>query len=307
MFGKKKKDAFEQQNKFIEKLQETREMSEASSEENKNSRDRVSADIHQVKESLESMDSLAKQNVEACSTLSHTMELFTNEMDAAYSNYDRVLEGIRKQLQDTMDLVEENKHFTTPSKYLSEFGESLHQDYQAYEQSLEKMTGLGKQMGVLALNAAIEAGRLGEAGKDFVSSAEEIRSFANNYQDEIDVLKEQVKKSEERVEELEKQVNLLVSHLKESNVCATRLMKSTSESVKQMEESGIRGISEDMKLMRDVVISSRNSDEEIVKAKERCMIQLTDTEEELQLQGKNEDEMKRIFNSVYERLSNDND
>ena len=34
MFGKKK-DAFEQQNKFIEKLQETREMSEASSEENK--------------------------------------------------------------------------------------------------------------------------------------------------------------------------------------------------------------------------------------------------------------------------------
>ena len=272
MFGKKKKDAFEQQNKFIEKLQETREMSEASSEENKNSRDRVSADIHQVKESLESMDSLAKQNVEACSTLSHTMELFTNEMDAAYSNYDRVLEGIRKQLQDTMDLVEENKHFTTPSKYLSEFGESLHQDYQAYEQSLEKMTGLGKQMGVLALNAAIEAGRLGEAGKDFVSSAEEIRSFANNYQDEIDVLKEQVKKSEERVEELEKQVNLLVSHLKESNVCATRLMKSTSESVKQMEESGIRDISEDMKLMRDVVISSRNSDEEIVKAKERCMI-----------------------------------
>lgn len=307
MFGKKKKDAFEQQNKFIEKLQETREMSEATSEENKNSRDRVSADIHQVKESLESMDSLAKQNVEACSTLSHTMELFTNEMDAAYSNYDRVLEGIRKQLQDTMDLVEENKHFTTPSKYLSEFGESLHQDYQAYEQSLEKMTGLGKQMGVLALNAAIEAGRLGEAGKDFVSSAEEIRSFANNYQDEIDVLKEQVKKSEERVEELEKQVNLLVSHLKESNVCATRLMKSTSESVKQMEESGIRDISEDMKLMRDVVISSRNSDEEIVKAKERCMIQLTDTEEELQLQGKNEDEMKRIFNSVYERLSNDND
>lgn len=307
MFGKKKKDAFEQQNKFIEKLQETREMSEASSEENKNSRDRVSVDIHQVKESLESMDSLAKQNVEACSTLSHTMELFTNEMDAAYSNYDRVLEGIRKQLQDTMDLVEENKHFTTPSKYLSEFGESLHQDYQAYEQSLEKMTGLGKQMGVLALNAAIEAGRLGEAGKDFVSSAEEIRSFANNYQDEIDVLKEQVKKSEERVEELEKQVNLLVSHLKESNVCATRLMKSTSESVKQMEESGIRDISEDMKLMRDVVISSRNSDEEIVKAKERCMIQLTDTEEELQLQGKNEDEMKRIFNSVYERLSNDND
>ena len=84
-------------------------------------------------------------------------------------------------------------------------------------------------------------------------------------------------------------------------------MKSTSESVKQMEESGIRDISEDMKLMRDVVISSRNSDEEIVKAKERCMIQLTDTEEELQLQGKNEDEMKRIFNSVYERLSNDND
>ena len=153
----------------------------------------------------------------------------------------------------------------------------------------------------------ITFGRLGEAGKDFVSSAEEIRSFANNYQDEIDVLKEQVKKSEERVEELEKQVNLLVSHLKESNVCATRLMKSTSESVKQMEESGIRDISEDMKLMRDVVISSRNSDEEIVKAKERCMIQLTDTEEELQLQGKNEDEMKRIFNSVYERLSNDND
>ena len=49
-----------------------------------------------------------------------------------------------------MDLVEENKHFTTPSKYLSEFGESLIR-ITVYEQSLEKMTGLESKW-VLALN-----------------------------------------------------------------------------------------------------------------------------------------------------------
>lgn len=59
-------------------------------------------------------------------------------------------------------MVEENKHFTTPSKFLNEFPVALKAENEKDREELEKMQDCGKQMGVLALNAAIEAGRMGE-------------------------------------------------------------------------------------------------------------------------------------------------
>ena len=88
--------------------------------------------------------------------------------------------------QEMAQLVEENKHFTTPSKFLNEFPVALKAENEKTREELEKMQDCGKQMGVLALNAAIEAGRMGEGGKQFVTAAETIRVSAGTYDELID-------------------------------------------------------------------------------------------------------------------------
>ena len=81
-----------------------------------------------------------------------------------------MLQNFAQIEQEMAQLVEENKHFTTPSKFLNEFPVALKAENEKTREELEKMQGCGKQMGVLALNAAIEAGRMGEGGKQFVTA-----------------------------------------------------------------------------------------------------------------------------------------
>lgn len=100
------------------------------------------------------------------------------------------------------------------------------------------MQECGKQMGVLALNAAIEAGRLGESGKQFVTAAEDIRSYAANYDAVIEESRVQLKDSEKRIAELEEQMHHLISLLKENNIATARLMKSCSDVTRQADATG---------------------------------------------------------------------
>ena len=131
--------------------------------------------------------------------------------------------------QEMAQLVEENKHFTTPSKFLNEFPVALKAENEKTREELEKMQDCGKQMGVLALNAAIEAGRMGEGGKQFVTAAETIRVSAGTYDELIDQAHKRLADSDERIAELEEQVHRMVTLLKENNVAMTKLMKSCQE------------------------------------------------------------------------------
>lgn len=110
--------------------------------------------------------------------------------------------------------MEENKHFTTPSKFLNEFPVALKAENEKTREELEKMQDCGKQMGVLALNAAIEAGRMGEGGKQFVTAAETIRVSAGTYDELIDQAHKRLADSDERIAELEEQVHRMVTLLK---------------------------------------------------------------------------------------------
>ena len=101
---------------------------------------------------------------------------------------EQMLRNFAQIEQEMAQLVEENKHFTTPSKFLNEFPVALKAENEKTREELEKMQDCGKQMGVLALNAAIEAGRMGEGGKQFVTAAETIRVSAGTYDELIERL-----------------------------------------------------------------------------------------------------------------------
>lgn len=263
------------------------------------SREQMEADARQVSENARSVLEYARQNTEAIASVLHDMEECRSGMGQVRQDYEALCGKLLQQVEDCEQAVEQNKHFTSPSKSLSELPEQLRGQNQGYRTRLQEMEEYGKQMGVLALNAAIEAGRMGEAGRSFVGAAEDIRTFAKQYDDSVRVLKEELDASDERIGELEHTVHHLVGLLKENNVAAAKLMRGLRETEAFAKEAAVRDFSEAFAPMREELMGLRNAEEEIIKAEERNRMQLDDILGELETQRKHGEEIASGWESFY--------
>lgn len=266
----------------------------------------IQEDILQVMENTMSMTEYAMQNVEEESVLLHTMDTFDGEFKTALEEYQQIADMVMENYEAVMNLVEENKHYTTPSKYLKEIPGKLRQEYQSYEKKADGLAESARQMSVQAINAAVEAGRMGETGKKFVAASEELRQMALDYEKSALSMKEELEASQERTKELEEYVLRLVSLIKEGNVGTTRLMKKYMALHKGVESCSMRDFSDDVTLMRDKVVAIRNLDEELLKSSERNKIQLTDIQEELQTQNEElrelDSDLAYLFDDAVENI-----
>lgn len=278
------------------------EMFHATMEEIKESNRQVDSDVAQVKDNVQNAAELASGNVEIESALNQMVGECRKTVLDKERDQERLSSDLHRLLEDTTQLVEDNKHFTTPSKFLSEVSGSLKAQNQCFEEKLDGMQEYGKQMGVLALNAAIEAGRLGESGKQFVTAAEDIRSYATKYDGLIEESRRQLKESEQKISELEEQMHHLIGLLKENNIATARLMKSCSDIVAHSTDVGDVQMSAQLSDMASDIMRLRNADEEIVKSEERNRMQLEDLAEEFRSQQKNQDEIYQMVDPLYRHV-----
>ncbi len=278
------------------------EMFYATMSEIKESHRQVGADVAQVKDNVQNAASLASGNVEIEAGLGRTIGECRDAMIAQEAQMERLVADMHQLLEETTRLVDDNKHFTTPSKYLSEFPGGLKTQNQQFSEKLDCMQEYGKQMGVLALNAAIEAGRLGESGKQFVTAAEDIRSYASNYDAVIAESRMQLEEAGQRIAELEEQMHHLIGLLKENNIATARLMKSCADMVRQADAAGAANVSDQLTGVANEITSLRNADEEIAKSEERNRMQLEDLAEEFQSQQKNQDEIYQMVDPLYRHV-----
>ncbi|MBQ8518023.1 MAG: methyl-accepting chemotaxis protein [Agathobacter sp.] len=306
MFGSRKNKRDEQIKDIFDHIYQQRVVFETSVSQVEEGRKRVYNDICQVMTNTNQLTTHAMLNIEEEAKTIHNIDEFSKDLIGAVEEYGQLKMEVGEQLQAVTALVEENKHFTSPAKYLSEVPNALRQNCQSYAQQLDDMTEYGKRMGVLALNAAIEAGRLGEGGRGFVLAAEEIRQTAVSYEKAAATMKEEVEASREKIAEMEETIAHLISLMKESNVGTAKLFKKCQETQKIMENSGMRDFSEDMILIRDQVVKMRNLDEEIAKCAERNKIQLSDIQEDIQNQKQELAEMESdllfLLDSAEEQL-----
>lgn len=291
MFGSKRKRD-EQIKDIFDHIYQQRVNFETSVGQVESGRNRVYQDICQVMTSTNELTTHAMLNIEEESKAIYDIDAFSKELIGAVEEYGQLRTEIENQVKTATALVEDNKHFTSPAKYLSEVPASLKQACQSYENQLDEMTEYGKRMGVLALNAAIEAGRMGESGKGFVLAAEEIRQTAVSYEKAAAAMKEEVEASHIKIAEMEETIVHLIALLKDSNVGTAKLFKKCQETQKFMEKSSMRDFSEDLILIRDKVVNMRNLDEEIAKCAERNKIQLSDIQEDIQNQKQELAEME---------------
>lgn len=281
MFGNKKKILEEQNRNLLLQLSEKRETFETGVTELEETGKRIHTDLCQVMENSEHLVEHAMVNIEEESKLMFWVDEFSKDLKNAVDNYEALRILLEKQMETTISLVEENKHVTTPAKYLQETPGNLKDEFASYQERLSWMEEDGRKMGVLALNAAIEAGRMGDGAKQFVAASEEIRQTALTFEKKASSMREELEESNKRIAELEEVIARLLSLVKESNMGATRLLKKNQEIAQAVANSGMRDFSNDMIELRDKIVGLRNLDEEIAKCGERDKIQLSDVQEDV--------------------------
>ena len=306
MFGKNKvsqedierlKRTVEIDDQFFADTGSKGEMFHATMAEIKESHRQVEADVAQVKDNVQNAAALAAGNVEIEAGLGHAIGECRDAMLAQEEKQKQLVLDVHQLYEDWAKLVDDNKHFTTPSKYLSEFPGTLKSANQQFSEKLDRMQEYGKQMGVLALNAAIEAGRLGESGKQFVTAAEDIRSYAANYDAIIEESRTQLAEAK-----LEEQMHHLIGLLKENNIATARLMKSCAEVTRGADAVNEVALSEALSSVVNDIVGLRNADEEIVKSEERNRMQLEDLAEEFHSQQKNQQEIGQMVDPLYRHV-----
>ncbi len=276
-----------------------KDMFEATILDMEDSYQQMEAGIRQVSENILTATEMAADNVEIEISLGSQLAELKEEIEQNNGQQKDVLEELHDVLDEASDLVDGNKHFTSPSKHLSEISAGFKMQNSQTRKNLNQMEEYGKQMGVLALNAAIEAGRLGESGRQFVTAAEDIRTYAVNYDKVIAEARQQLTEADARIAQLEEHVHHLVSLLKDNNMSTTRLMKSCKEAVKDADRM-IHGIkAEVLTEMQNQITALRNSDEEITKSEERNRMQM----EEVLTQQKNQKEIVQMMDPFHRHLA----
>lgn len=311
MFGRNKisqeeieqlKNKINRDNVFFAEMEDQKDMFDASVAELAESYRQVAVDVTQISENMNNAITLASGNTEIENNLGVIVNDYQQRVQEKELQQQAVDEDFHKLLDAMSGLVDANKHFTTPSKYISEFPSDYKAQNQSCRENLDQMEEFGKQMGVLSLQAAIEAGRLGEDGRQFVEAAENIRTYTVNYDKVIAQTREQLEQSDERLNELEKQVHYLITLLKENNIAISKMMKLCQDAVNKADTLSQNPLTDDFIEIQNKMSMLRNADEEIVKSEERNRMQTNDLNEEFLAQQNNQKEIFRIIDPLYRYL-----
>ncbi|MBR4026037.1 MAG: hypothetical protein IKJ01_00580 [Lachnospiraceae bacterium] len=303
MFGsRKRKSSLEQSKQIFLQIAEKKEGFEANYAQITEESKRMQMDVSQIYENTHNLVERATINVETEATILQIVNKMAVDITAIQKEYRELCILLEKQLEAEVSLVEEQKHYTTPAKYLTEVPSMFRGYNQLYMKLLEEMEEHEKQIGVLALNAAIEAGRLGEDAKQFIDVAEEIRQNVIKYEEKINIMQEELEASNRQIEILENTIQSFIALLRNNNKSTTRLLKWAQEIVKKAKNSVIDKFTDNTLSLRDKVVGLRNMDEEIVKSGERNKIQLGDIKEELQAQKKELTEVAEKFFDIFQLI-----
>lgn len=309
MFGNKKrltseeieymKEQLEKDKIFFDSVISKGDMLQANYEELEDSRQMMVSSLKQLDDNADKVKEFSNDSISGVTALNDS---FTECVKAAAQNLENLEEAARavaKQYEDTCQLVENNKHFTTPSKSLSESPGKIKDAMSHCTEIVDQMEEQNKQMSVLSLNAAIEAGMLGEEGRLFVEAAESIKTASMAYETAISAMKEELTIADAEVEGLKETIIYLVNLLKENNIATAKLMKQGAELNRVF--SKCDEISVDIiESCRQQIFSIKNMQEEILKHEDRNKLQLEDIMSELTTQDSNSTEIKVSLDQIVE-------
>lgn len=256
--------------------------------------EKMEKDIDQVKEQLSQFAKFSESSDTAASDIHSEIIKMNNTVESFDANHSVFIGQMKQQNEKLMEVLEENKKISAPADCISEIPASLQSQYDDIRETLEEMRDFSKSMSVLSLNAAIEAGRLGESGSRFITAAEEVRNFAEKYDEAARTLSEQLNRSMEHVQELEKQTEQLKQSVREHSMAMGRLATGymqglTSYESNQLELHGM--IQESLIGRSDTMVQFGH---EAIRLKDHIVLQIDNVREELVGQKETVNELERL-------------
>lgn len=311
MFGGKREKALEEQLAAVRQeneakskiLSEILEQKDVMSEQFAGmtaSRAQIEKEIVRMREEMQSVHEWSINGENTAGDIYSTILAAKNGVSTFHANHSVFVNQMRKQGESIVEIVENNKHFTTPMKHITEAQAFYREEHQQLLARAARMMELSKNMSVLALNAAIEAGRLGEAGNSFVVAAEEVRTYAEGYEREARELEEQLMSAREREKELEEQVHYLNELLKENNISMGKLYKDSVQNMATYEggQTDIRDLIPQEIIGRTDAL--RQSQQESAKTHENLLGRMDGILEELKDSKRRVDEQEALWEHLYQ-------
>ena len=163
MFGKKKqkqetlvrmRNLAQLDEGFFAHMKDGKDMFDATAREIRETYQQLGAGITQIQENIKEASQMAADNGEKEQELTGQLASYQEQEVQSSEKREQMLQNFAQIEQEMAQLVEENKHFTTPSKFLNEFPVALKAENEKTREELEKMQDCGKQMGVLAIGFA---------------------------------------------------------------------------------------------------------------------------------------------------------
>lgn len=262
------------------------------------SRAQLEKELEEFREQMQQVHELAENSAKAAGEIYSTIAEYDGSIRNFETNHTAFVAKVRTQNEKIVEIVENNKHFTTPMKYITETPAALREGQAVLKARADRMAELSKNMSVLSLNSAIEAGRMGESGSKFVAAAEEIRLYSDTYEREARELKEQLEAADARIAELEEQAHHLSELLKENNISMGKLYKDSSQSMAAYEEQQLKlkGLLPEEVVGR--VDALRQSEEENAGVQERMLARTEEMSEELGELKSGADELEEICKRI---------
>lgn len=285
------KEQLEQKEDFFNRVAAIRGMCEANISEISSSRKQTDENLNQIARNVDNVIGQSIESIEMQATLTGDIRQITDNLASTNEEYLKLVERIREDGNSLMKMVDGNKHYTTPSKFIKEYPNKTELRLVKCVDYTAQMSEFRKQMGVLALNAAIEAGRMGDAGKKFVDAAEDIRAYTSGFVGVVSGLEQELDEAKKENEELKSQVSKLIKLIKDNNVVTANLMKKCIENISASEQISILESVNDVSALKDKIIDITNTQEEILKEEERNKLQIQDIYSEFELQQNHEKEL----------------
>lgn len=262
------------------------------------SRAQMDTELTEVVSHVKVVKETSEQNCTQAKKLSDDLNEALTILQKANKEQELFVEKMSKQRDEIQEIVEQNKHFTTPAKYLTDYVVSNRKEQETIRQNTEKMLEAAKNMSVLSLNAAIEAGRMGDSGRKFVDAAEEIRSFSSQYEETATTIVAQLKESEKKNQELEEQVKHLNTLLRDNNVAMGRVLKDSMVEVDHYKREGGHLKAAYLQDALDAAAAFAEKETETIDRQESILLQMEGIGEEFMDQRECCEELENICKEV---------
>lgn len=271
------------------------------------SQGQMERDMAQISGHLDNIQELAENGGRAASDVHTAMMELNNGVGTFEVNHGVFLEQVHRHNDRIVEIVENNKHFTTPMKQISELPSARKEEAKEIQACVDRMKDFSKNMTVISLNTAIEAGRLGETGRKFVASLDELCSYTGYYDSEVRQLEEKLRESDAKWEALEEQIQHLNKLLKENNISMGKLMRDSAQSMATYEVSQLKL----RELLPETAVGQadalQQSAREMTKVCGRMQMRVEDIRGEADAWKKRARELKEACGEICERAGGSGD